>query len=90
MMPEDETPEVVMVPVKRYDVNLTIDDILTPLADIKSRLDSSAAGADSPQLEPHLLRLSELASQLKEVVGQINRINPDVLTSLGKRRPSAD
>jgi len=30
MSTEDTSPEVIMVPVKRYDVTLSLDDILTP------------------------------------------------------------
>ncbi|HET6376187.1 MAG TPA: hypothetical protein VFF88_09060 [Methylocella sp.] len=89
-MPENETPEVTMVPVKRYDVNLTLDDILTPLLDAASRLDPAMPQDEVQQLEPHLRRLSELARELKDVAAHINRINPAVLSPQGKRGPAAD
>ena len=78
-MPEDESSEVTLVPVKRYDVNLTLDEILTPLVELAGRQAAGLSGAELAQVEPHLRRLSELSGQLKEVARQINEINPAVL-----------
>lgn len=89
-MADDETPEVTMVPVKRYDVNVTLDEILTPLVEMSNRQVPTATGAQMTQLEPHLRRLSELARQLKEVVGEINQIHPALLTPQGQRRPTSE
>lgn len=86
-MPEEESSEVTLVPVKRYDVNLTLDEILTPLVELAARQAATLSGSELARLEPHLRRLSELAGQLKEVVRQINEINPAVLAPQG-RRPS--
>ena len=36
-MPDDGARKVIQVPVKRYDVNLTLDQILTPLSEIATR-----------------------------------------------------
>ncbi|HUB63035.1 MAG TPA: hypothetical protein VL996_01055 [Methylocella sp.] len=89
-MPADEAQNVI-VPVKRYDVNLTLDDIVTPLLDVASH-QASARTADADkaaELEPHLRRLSELAAQLKAVVGEINRIDPTLLAP-GRRRTTGE
>jgi hypothetical protein len=37
-MPPSDAPNVVMVPVKRYDINLTLHDILTPLMQMSANL----------------------------------------------------
>jgi hypothetical protein len=36
--PVSDKPPVTMVPVKRYDVTLTLDDILTPLTQTAANL----------------------------------------------------
>ncbi|QBR72455.1 hypothetical protein CU048_15495 [Beijerinckiaceae bacterium] len=89
-MADDETPEVTMVPVKRYDVNVTLDEILTPLVEISNRQVPTATGIQMTQLEPHLQKLSDLAKQLKEVVGQINEIHPALLTPQTQRRSTTE
>lgn len=76
----NDTPEVTVVPVKRYDVNLTLEDVLTPLVQMSSRQSLAAPGAElDPQVAEHVRKLSELASQLKEVVVEINRLHPTLL-----------
>lgn len=87
-MSSDPTPEVVQVPVTRYDVNLTLDDILTPLAQKGVSPPPAGQGATTnPELAQHLQTLSTLAGQLKDVVGKINQLDPTVLSAT-QRRPS--
>lgn len=86
-MPEDDSSEITLVPVKRYDVNLTLEEILSPLVELAGRQAALLSGPDLARLEPHLRRLSELSGELKEVVRQINEINPAVLAP-HRRQPS--
>jgi hypothetical protein len=79
-MDTNDTAKVVMVPVKRYDINLTLDDILTPLTKTVDEITAKnlKIGAEAA---PHLLRFHELVTQLQEVVTLINRIDPSLLAS---------
>ena len=79
MSTNDDTPQVKMVTVTRYDVNLSLEDILTPLTQTAASLTQAQAApgvAPAPAMDPtmvqQLQRLSDLASQLKDVVTQIN------------------
>jgi hypothetical protein len=80
-----------MVPVKRYDVTLTLDDILTPLKETASQLaragqrEPTLAAALDPQIVLHLQRFTELVTELSEVVARINQVDPNLLAS--KRGP---
>ncbi|WOJ88726.1 hypothetical protein RZS28_12990 [Methylocapsa polymorpha] len=89
-MAADETPEVTLVPVKKYEINVTLEDILTPLTQISSRPIEAGETGVHPELAGHLQRLSELASQLKEVVGAVNRIHPTLLAPQAQRKPPGD
>jgi hypothetical protein len=79
-MDTNDTAKVVMVPVKRYDINLTLDDILTPLTKTVDNITAKNLniGAD---VAPHLLKFHDLVNQLHEVVTVINRIDPSLLAS---------
>jgi hypothetical protein len=89
-MATDNTPQVTMVPVKRYDVSLTLDDILNPLTQTASRVAQAAPGAAlDPEVAQHLQTFSELVNQLKDVVTQINSIDPNLLASKPASPPSA-
>ena len=84
MSTEDTSPEVIMVPVKRYDVTLSLDDILTPLTQTVTNL--SSAGLFDPtapdsEVAQHLQSFNDLVGQLKEVTGQINQIDSNLLAS---------
>jgi hypothetical protein len=64
-----------MVPVKRYDVAVTWDHVLTSLSQV-----TSAKGSTShPDVPPLLDKVNELAGQLKEAVAKINELDPKVL-----------
>jgi hypothetical protein len=82
-MSTDDTPQVIMVPVKRYDVVLTLDDILTPLTQTAASLSAAGMiGTDAdPQVAEHLQRFTDLVTQLQDVVGRINQLDPSLLAS---------
>jgi uncharacterized protein Yka (UPF0111/DUF47 family) len=87
-MTTDDVPEVVMVPVRRYDINLTLDDIISPLEQTASSLiEARSVSTTDPRLAEHLQKLSELASQLKQVVNQVNQIDPTLLAPSPTERP---
>jgi hypothetical protein len=80
-MTTEEAPNIIEVPVKRYDVNLTLDDILTPLMQMSERQrQARTAAAPSPELDQLLQQLGDLARQLKEVVNRVNQADPTLLT----------
>ena len=82
-MSTDDTPQVTMVPVKRYDVVLSMDDILTPLSQTTTHLNNAGivGAATDPEVAQLLQRFNDLVSQLKDVVNQINQIDPSLLAS---------
>jgi len=88
-MPADNAPQVVRVPVKRYDVNLTLDDILGPLSRLgpvqaQARL---AVAAPNPELDQLLQQFGDLVRQLQDVVGRINKLDPTVLAPTTRGQP---
>jgi hypothetical protein len=87
----DKSPQITMVPVKRYDVTLTLDDILTPLTQTTTHLNTAGliAEPENPDTAQLLQRFTELVSELKEVVNQINQIDPSLLASKPGPPPSA-
>jgi hypothetical protein len=87
-MTEDRPPEVMMVPVERHDVNLTFDDLLTPLAD--STDETIIARGLAPE-SPALARLAELrslAGRLRDLGREIDQLDPTVLRS-GDSEPAS-
>ena len=80
---EDAT-EVVVVPVKKYEVNITLDDLLSKISE---QAGSMAAAGDQEALDPEtaqrLQRLSELAGQLRAEMGAVE---PSVMSRLAQRR----
>jgi hypothetical protein len=79
-----------MVPVKRYDVTLTLDDILTPLTKTASNLTQAGQGAAmNPEAAQHLQKFTELVTQLQDVVSHINQIDPSLLASKAGPPPGA-
>jgi len=86
-MATDDTPELIQVPVKRYDVNLTLDDILGPLMQLSTRRTQEVSATASPELDQHLQQLSDLARQLQELVNRINEIDPVLLAPTKRRDP---
>jgi hypothetical protein len=73
-------PKIVMVPVKRYDIELSIEDIMTPLTAFANKANVGQAIATSPEVQPHAAKLSDLAQQVLDVAKRIQAINPDILS----------
>jgi hypothetical protein len=93
-MATDDVPKIVQVPVKRYDVNLTLEDILTPLTQLSAhRAQQRAASVQSSEavqsseMDQHLQQLSDLARQLKDVISRINEADPTVLAPTTQGQP---
>jgi hypothetical protein len=79
-MPPTDAPKVVMVPVKRYDINILLEDILAPLTKMSASLDLDKAGAAAgTDIHQHVQQLSDLARQLHSVVDRINGADPKLL-----------
>jgi len=76
-----DPPKVIMVPVKRYDINLTLDDIMSPLTRMSANLAAQAAPAVAPgsDVHQHVQQLSDLAQQVRDVVSRINKADPTLL-----------
>jgi ABC-type transporter Mla subunit MlaD len=82
MATDDTSAQITMVPVKRYDVNLTLDDILNPLTQTASNLNTGRVGAAlDPEVAQHLQTFTDLVTQLRDVVARINQIDPTLLAS---------
>jgi hypothetical protein len=89
-MSTDNAPEVRMVPVKRYDVTLTLDDILIPLTKTASNLaQAGMVTAQDPETAQHLQKFTDLVTQLQDVVSHINQIDPSLLASKAGPPPGA-
>jgi hypothetical protein len=78
-MPSDP-PRVTLVPVKRYDINLSLHDILTPLIQFSTQPHVVQAATATPEVQQHALELGDLARQLRDVVGRLNAIDPGLLS----------
>jgi hypothetical protein len=89
-MSTDDKPPVTMVPVKRYDVVLSIDDILTPLTQTAANLTQANLGsATDPEMAQHLQQFTDLVTQLHQVATRINQLDPSLLASKPGPPPSA-
>lgn len=75
-----DAPKITMVPVKRYDLDLTIEDIMTPLTAFVRQTHVGEAVANSPDLQQHAERLSGLAQQVLDVAKRIEAISPNILS----------
>jgi hypothetical protein len=79
-MSTPDKPNVVLVPVKRYDINLTLNDILTPLTRMGANLvPGRGVAAPGTDLSQHVQQLSDLAQKLRDVVGHIDAADPSLL-----------
>jgi len=88
-MSTDNTPDVIMVEVKKYDVNLSMDDLITPLTQTVGNLHAAGMVTSDSEVAQHLQTFNDLVSQLKDVVGNINSIDPTLLASKPGPPPSA-
>ena len=87
-MSTPDTPNVIMVPVKRYDINISLDQILTPLTQMSASLaQKTAAPAPGSDLHQHVQQLSDIAHQLKDVVGRINAADSSLLAPGPTKKP---
>ena len=87
-MSTPDAPKVVMVPVKRYDINLTLHDILTPLTQMSATMaQGKGVAAPGSQLDQHVQQLSDLAGQLRDVVNRINAADPSLLAPSAPPQP---
>lgn len=75
-----DAPKVTMVPVKRYDIDLSIEDIMTPLTAFVQQTHVGQVIASSPDMQQHAERLSGLAQQVLDVARRIEAISPDILS----------
>jgi len=82
-VPENDPP-VKMVSVKQYDVNFTWDQILGSL-----EAPSAVSATAHPELPALLSKVSDLVSQLKDTVTQVNQIDPTVLKKAAPPASSA-
>jgi len=81
-MATDTPRDVTMVPVKRYDISLSMDEILTPLAKTAGHLSRARMmPAENEEAARLMQRFTELVNELKSVTEQINRIDPSLLAS---------
>ena len=89
-MSTSDTPQVTMVQVKRYDITITLDDILTPLAQTAANLTQGRVGAAlDPEVAQHLQTFTDLVTQLRDVVQKLNAIDPSLLASKPGPPPTA-
>jgi hypothetical protein len=79
---EDDVPTL-----KKYDVNITLETLLSALVERPRGMlqveAGQAARADlHPEIAQHLQRISDLASELRQEIMLINQIDPDALARL--------
>jgi hypothetical protein len=77
-MPADP-PNVIQVPVKRYDISISLHDILTPLTQFAAQAHVVQAGSVNPEVQQSAVQLGQLVSQLRDVVSRLNAIDPSLL-----------
>jgi hypothetical protein len=82
------TPQVQMVEVKRYDITLSLGDILAPLTQTVGSLQAAGMVTAGSEVAQHLQTFNDLVTQLHEVVGHINSIDPNLLASKPGPPPS--
>jgi hypothetical protein len=82
------TPQVQMVEVKRYDITLSLGDILAPLTQTVGNLQAAGMVTAGSEAAQHLQTFNDLVTQLHEVVGHINSIDPNLLASKPGPPPS--
>ena len=87
-MSTSDTPQVQMVEVKRHDITLSLADILAPLTQTVGNLQAAGMVTAGSEVAQHLQRFNDLVTQLHEVVGHINSIDPNLLASKPGPPPS--
>ncbi len=82
-----DPPEVVQVPVKRYDVNLTMQDIMAPLTTFAQQTHVAQIVAATPELQQHATELGNLAAQVLAVANRLNAVAPHLLAPTPPETP---
>jgi len=72
-------PEVVQIPVKRYDVNLTMQDLMTPLTAFAQQSHVADAAASTPGLQQHARELADRAQQVLDAANRVIALAPHLL-----------
>jgi hypothetical protein len=76
-----DDPNVVMVPVTRHDVNLSIEDIMKPLTAFANQPRVAQAAAAMPDVQQHAAQLAGLAQQVLDVANRLKAVEPSLLSS---------
>jgi hypothetical protein len=83
----NDPPEVVQIPVKRYDVNLTMQDLMAPLTGFAQQARVAQAVASVPELQQHANELGNLARQVIDVSNRLNAVAPHLLSPTPPETP---
>ena len=75
-MSNDESTRHVQVPVKRIEITITLDDILSALA--KHAVNPSVAGEQPGPAAEQLQRLGRLAEEMRAALAEMARLDPDL------------
>lgn len=79
---EWDDPRIIWHPVPQVEVGITLDDVLSSLAQEAANIPQTHPNAAAdPKLGPLLQRMQDLTSELTSVVSQINQIDPTVLAT---------
>ncbi len=76
-----DDPNVVQIPVTRHDLNLTLQDLMTPLTTFADRHGTTLASA--PEAQQHATALATLAGQIVSIAGHLDAIAPHLLSPTG-------
>jgi hypothetical protein len=93
-MSTEEPPDVVEIPVRQFQVNITLEDMLARIEQAGTLIQAAqpppdqlaaapeTAASPPPDVMERLQRLGELARQLREEIGQLNQQDPTLLGRL--------
>ncbi len=85
----NDAPNVVQVPVPKHDVNLTIQDIMTPLTAFAQQAHVAQAALSAPEVQQHANELEGLAKQVLDVTGRLNAVAPHLLSPTPPETPNS-
>ena len=74
-----DDPNHVQIPVKRHDVNLTLEDLMTPLTAFPEKTQGAEGAAAAPEVHEHASALAGLARQILDVSRRLNAVAPHLL-----------
>src|ERR1700730_16694956 len=95
-MSTDDVPKIVQVPVKRYDVNLTLDDFLTPLIQLSDRRaqERAASAPSATSAERAVSAQSATSAQSSEIDQHVQQLSDlarqlkDVISRINQADPT--